>query len=1084
MSLDCGALQLAEYIGPFLMEPSNLAVVCSMLEPVFASSGAQLSGSVDIATHAAAVCAALSLLHELQPVSLAQSGDGAAPPAEQCTPQQQQLVAVTLPFALHLLQQCVNSDDMTHMSSVSEALSGLVKANSLLFRETWAALLETVREACTGGAGEEGISDDSVKCVLLEMLADLMTGRDSRSLCCNQQSRSACLTLCISMLCRVELSEGLEIEDEAYLNGPLPSSEDAFGDEDGDEVESSLLAASILSTFLRKWPIQETLPHCHQVIGQLFQGEGGCASIRAALFLTSMLFDLLGTEMQQYSPSLVPTLLALTEHSHPRLRLCALLCFKSLVLADYDDEEEEGFRMTFHEIFFPFILQSIQDNINFPKLACQGINTLRAFCDPQTCPQVLVLPHTQSILEMSWVLLSKRNEFPAFLLEECVPLIGNISIIDPDSFAPHYTNFMDTLSAMLMPCQSDGSASSNFNQQELRGKCLECCALLGTSVGYDTFLPHATQLLEFMISLQSNTAGESFDFSDPLASYMVQACARIAGVLGQSFEPYLHQVMPILLQHITQEIEHNVQTEEQFEGGAGGKGGSGDDYVTVYQRGTGNIRFFNNSHAMKEKELSLRTLYQYILDIPRLMFPFVPDILRAVSCVSPIHCCSEDNTDSLTIIGAIISDACKLWLRFAPASEQSAEAISNMFETASAYLLATLQEANKIASAHGNVAFSVAAVDNARLTLLIFVENNDVARSSPMSLSTGRALFLCLRDQIHMWITRKYEGRADLLGGEGGREGEGEGEGEEGGMGDTRAQEEEEQAEEDLWLGLTDSVGHLFHAMALADASLLFQQDVLPFFVPLLPASEGSLPLLSLLISILTDAVEAFAKNEALCHSVIELLAPFLFRYVDQDDVAILCVYGMGACALHGGDSSVWASHAADASACLLQCLQLMVSSEQDEDTDEELKGTIVSALFKVGISQDNSEALLVQVLQSLLPLACFPYEARECHSLLVDEMMRGNARLLGGASGSNLVVLLGILAQLAALDLAVCSAPLPLPLLSPLFLSLTQQLEGGVWIGMTPTSGVSSWWRRAFSRRCRCYSRGEGGRRAGKVSC
>ena len=954
------------------MESTNLAVVCTLLQPVF---DMETTNSADITTQVAAACAAISLLHEI-PANLI--GDESV-----VNTPQQQLLTAALPFAVSVLDKCLQADDMTNMSSLGEAFGRLVGARPLLFKPIWGNLLEIVRRACIGdGENSHGISEDAVKCVLLELMQDILTNRETVAFCCNQQSRDACLHVCITLLCRVQITPTMEL-DETYICERLPSSEDCFGDEDGEEDESCLLAASIYSTFIRKWPIEETLVHGFRAIEWLSSTD--CGTLRAGLLLVSMYFDLLGPEMQQHLPAVVQHLLSLVEHENPRLRLGALLCFKSLVLSEHDDETAEGFRAQCHGIFFPTVVKSIYDNIAFPKVSCQGLNNLRSFCDPQACPQSYIQSHTQSILELAWVLLSKRgsSEIPIFLLEECVPLIGNISVIDRETFAPHYSNFMGVLSSILI---ADGTHQGDL--QDLRGKCLECCALMGMSVGYEAFHVDAVQLLEFMISLQSDT--ESFDFSDPMATYIVQACARIAGVMGNTFEPYLQKVMPILLVHIAQDIEHSVLTEDQF----GTQGETSDDYVTVYKRGTGNIRFFNNSHAMKEKEMSLRTLYQYLLDIPQLMIPFLEDIIKAVTSISPSHCCSEDNTSSLTIIGAIISDSCTLWLRYASMNQQASDAVGDMVTTVTTYLLSALQEANKLSMEFGNVDFSAATVDSIRLTLQILAENSLVV-VAPVTNQIGRALFIGLRDQVHLWITRKYESGDD----------------------NDHLLQDEETTEDELWLGLTDTLGYLFKSMSLEDAGNLFREEVVPFFLPLMPASENSEPLLSLIISILTDAVEAFSANTNLCNTVIEMLAPLLFQHADKQDITILCMYGIGACALHGSGGEAWAPYTENATGYLQHYFNAACSGGGDEDEcDDELKGTIISAMFKVAVCQNNSESLLKYVLHELLPLGCFPYEARECHMLLLDFMHRANSQLLGGSSGSNLTVLFTIVAQLAGL--------------------------------------------------------------------
>ena len=48
------------------------------------------------------------------------------------------------------------------------------------------------------------------------------------------------------------------------------------------------------------------------------------------------------------------------------------------------------------------------------------------------------------------------------------------------------------------------------------------------------------------------------DFGDPLTSYIIQTCARIAGVLESHFEPYVAKLIPPLLAHIQEELKFDV----------------------------------------------------------------------------------------------------------------------------------------------------------------------------------------------------------------------------------------------------------------------------------------------------------------------------------------------------------------------------------------------------------------------------------------------------------------------------------------------------------------------------------------------
>ena len=943
------------------MEPDNLSVVCEMLKPEFEFSSSAVSES-QAKIKTASVCAALSILHEIKLHDVLSSHEADSLP--------RQLLDNTLQVTLKLLEYLIHVDDMENMKLVSDALGQLIKERPVFFRFVWNPLFEVIQVACQGDDRQnDGVSDDSVKCALLDMMHDLLLNPDSAPFCSNAESRVGALMLCFTVLHNVDM----EHPGEQYFHERLLTSDDCFGDEDGEEPPSFSLATSLLGSYIREWPIEETMPCCQTVLKALKTDNKDFASLRCALFVTSVLFDLLGVEMQQQLSFIVPTLQDLTEHPHPRIRLCSLICFKSLVTSDSDEEEQQGFREVYHGMFFRVVMNSIGSNTSFPKIACQGVNTLLSFCDPQVCKSEVLAPHVSAILDMCWEMMC-HPECPRFLLMECLPLIGNVAVIDSDSFAPYYSNFMNAIHSMLM---ANPSRDLDKDSQEFKGKCLESCALMGSSVGYETFLSDGTKLLEYMIHHMSSR-DQSSDFSDILSSYIVQSFARIAGVLGPSFQPYLCQVMPTLLSLASQRIEHNVQLEGELRGSSA----TDDDYVTLYQRGVGNIRFLCNSHAMKEKEMVLRSLYQFLLDMPGLMLPYARSSIHAVTALSPLQLCSEDNVNSLEIIGALLSDAVKTIIRL----DSNCSDLTEIIHAVALYCLETLHDASK----QDHLNFSAAAVDNMRLILQILAESNG-RRKVCLPQSVGQNIFSCFEHQIALWLQRKHGRDTSELS-------------------EYFIPGDETQVECDMWLGLTDAVGYLFKSIALNEACALFQEGVMPFLQSIGSRSDDN-DIQSMLISVLTDAVEAFSSVPHVCNAVIEVTAPLLFKNYGSSDMATLCTYGIGVCALHADCGEAWNAYREVSAPTLQRYLELV----SEEELDEELKGTIISALFKVAVGQNHPVGLLLEVLSTMLPMECFPYEARECHSLVISLMMAEDTRLIG-SHGESLPYLLVLLARLARL--------------------------------------------------------------------
>jgi hypothetical protein len=62
------------------------------------------------------------------------------------------------------------------------------------------------------------------------------------------------------------------------------------------------------------------------------------------------------------------------------------------------------------------------------------------------------------------------------------------------------------------------------------------------------------------------------DFSDPLASYIVQACVRVSTLAGNEFQPFVDVLLPTLLAHIAEEIKLEVSLQDTDTDGGQSRG--------------------------------------------------------------------------------------------------------------------------------------------------------------------------------------------------------------------------------------------------------------------------------------------------------------------------------------------------------------------------------------------------------------------------------------------------------------------------------------------------------------------------------
>jgi hypothetical protein len=251
----------------------------------------------------------------------------------------------------------------------------------------------------------------------------------------------------------------------------------------------------------------------------------------------------------------------------------------------------------------------------------------------------------------------------------------------------------------------------------LKAKSLECIALVGKAVGAQMFGPIAHEILGMLVEAHAR----GLDYSDPLSSYIVQTSARIAGVMGDVFQPYVANFLPPLLNHIATETQIEVENADLSPTGAmnsektqstsstsstgensnSNNNGSGGDVFTMYKRGVGNIRVVCNTHEIAEKETACRCLYQYMLDVPNLIWQYAPMMVEAAAplLISLVH----QSEDMFLVVGVILSDAAKIYLRYCDVqSELTLGTVDKMTDTSLRHLIAALERQQTIERSRGS----------------------------------------------------------------------------------------------------------------------------------------------------------------------------------------------------------------------------------------------------------------------------------------------------------------------------------------------------------------------------------------------
>ncbi|CAM9783991.1 unnamed protein product, partial [Hapterophycus canaliculatus] len=161
----------------------------------------------------------------------------------------------------------------------------------------------------------------------------------------------------------------------------------------------------------------------------------------------------------------------------------------------------------------------------------------------------------------------------------------------------------------------------------LRGKAMEAIALMGQAVGLGAFRQDAHEMIRLLLEEQKTVAR---DPANPQSTYTLQALARMAGVLGDEFLPYLAEAVKPLLAALSTDAEIKLSSapdtdlaKEEFEA-------AGLTAMSMDLRGMGRQVFGINTSLMQAKESACKTLYQYTEDLGEGFGPHAPETLAVV----------------------------------------------------------------------------------------------------------------------------------------------------------------------------------------------------------------------------------------------------------------------------------------------------------------------------------------------------------------------------------------------------------------------------------------------------------------------
>jgi hypothetical protein len=719
--------KLAEYVGPYLIEhlDSVTGFVCPVLAEIDSLSPADPDVIDKLLAMSAAAQACCSVIHEMSDDVMA---SGQHPLCLHIL-HAARVGRVLADMSTGSSSSSSNSssgvifDASSLAEEVFSSITLLACENPRAFQQVFPAMTELAIVPVCMATGV----DNTVKSPCVEIATALLTEEESIHHY-HPQLREQYLNVITTLATVVDTSDYSSEEEAVSEFFGADVSGESFFDETSSEEDKddnlTCLAISCLESMADTFEPEEVVRVCLlPAFGN--QGSPYWKERRAVALLASIVAEGAADAIQRIVADIVPRVLALVVDPHPRVRFTALRCLENFIKylgppdlgtggmeededdddggggggGDDDEDKEPAFRVQFQDSIPNALCAAIQQNTAYTRITHAAMHCARVFFDPDRCPAALctegtnpqvilfLYQHCVSLLRCYDPVTFTCSQQPLYMVEEAASLVGNLfgTFIGADVLGtfksvgkdhPQCQEKLSEYSALLAVLRDVVGSLSTMQQQQqlqqsqaqmavsaLRCRCLESMAIIGRSVGRDIFRPDAVLLLN---ELASVIRRGGLDYSDPLASYICQACVRIAGVLMEEFEPYVSVCVPALLSFLEAEDDVKIANADDdclTNGGGGGSGGTaGNNHQqktdTVYKRGEGMVSVTHNPHQVREKLMACRILYQYTCDIPMFLGPY---LVRAVHALVALTDSLVFDEEGALVVATAVSDLVRMY---------------------------------------------------------------------------------------------------------------------------------------------------------------------------------------------------------------------------------------------------------------------------------------------------------------------------------------------------------------------------------------------------------------------------------------
>ncbi|XP_061343320.1 uncharacterized protein LOC133289409 [Gastrolobium bilobum] len=818
-----------------------------------------------------------------------------------------------LPLMMQTLTEALNSG---HESTAQEALELLVELAGTEPRFLRRQIVDVVGSMLQVAEAES--LEEGTRHLAIEFVVTLAEARE------RAPGMMRKLPQFVRKLFGVLMNLLLDIEDDPKWHGAEAEDEDAgetsnygFGQECLDRLSISLggntivpVASELLPTYLAA---PEWQKH-HAALIAFAQIAEGCSKV-----------------MLRNLEQVLSMVLSSFCDAHPRVRWAAINAIGQL-----STDLGPDLQVKYHHLVLPALAGAMDDFQN-PRVQAHAASAVLNFTE--NCTPDILTPYLDGIVSKLLVLLQNGKQM---VQEGALTALASVADSSQEQFQKYYDAVMPYLKAILMNANDKSS-------RMLRAKAMECISLVGMAVGKEKFRADAKQVMDVLMSLQQS----QLDADDPIASYMLQAWARLCKCLGQDFLPYMGFVMPPLLQSAQLKPDVTItstDSDDEFD--------EDDDSIETITLGDKRIGI--KTSVLEEKATACNMLCCYADELKEGFFPWIDQVAFTLVPLLKFYFHEEVRKAAVSAMPELLSSA-----KSAVEKGQSQGRDETYVKQLSDYVIPNLVEA-----LHKEPEVEICAS-------MLDALNECIQVSGPhLDEKQVRSIVNEIKQVITASSSRKHE-RAERAKEE-----------------DFDAEEkellkEENEQEEELFDQVGDCLGTLIKT---------FRASFLPFFDEL---SSYLTPMFGkdktseerrIAICVFDDVAE-HCREAALKY--YDSFLPFLLEACNDEypDVRQAAVYGVGVCAEFGG--SVFKPLVGEA----LSMLDAVIRHPNALHSDNVMAyDNAVSALGKIcQFHRDSINATqVVPAWLSCLPIKGDLIEAKVVHEQLCSMVERSDRELIG----------------------------------------------------------------------------------------